>query len=89
MSYSRNKYRCLLKSNQNVIVSNDNNIKPKPMPHIYPYDPYIGSYPYGYPNIGPYSYPSGYPNSYLYGYPNSYPSGYPIGYPIGYPYSSI
>lgn len=40
MSYSRNKYRCLLRPhNQNVIVSNDNNIQPPnpiPNPHFYP-----------------------------------------------------
>uniref|UniRef100_A0A6C0D2H1 Uncharacterized protein n=1 Tax=viral metagenome TaxID=1070528 RepID=A0A6C0D2H1_9ZZZZ len=38
-SYSRNKYRCLLRSNHNVIVSNDNIAEPKPspQPHIYHY----------------------------------------------------
>ena len=56
-SYSRNKYRCLLKPhNQNVIVSHDNNIQnPIPNSHypcIYPDGPY---YP-GYPCIGPYPY---------------------------------
>ena len=59
MSYSRNKYRCLLKPhNQNVIVSHDNNIQPpNPNPHFYPcLDPYPGIEPYypGYPCIGPY-----------------------------------
>ena len=58
-SYSRNKYRCLLKPhNQNVIVSHDNNIQPpNPNPHFYPcLDPYPGIEPYypGYPCIGPY-----------------------------------
>jgi hypothetical protein len=58
MSYSRNKYRCLLKPhNQNVIVSHDNNIQNpnSRYPCIYPY-PGIGpDYP-GYPCIGPYPY---------------------------------
>ncbi len=51
MSYSRNKYRCLLKPhNQNVIVSHDNNIQSNyRYPCIYPDGPY---YP-GYPCIGP------------------------------------
>jgi hypothetical protein len=60
MSYSRNKYRCLLgPSNQNVIVSNDNNIKlkPTPQPNIYPYD---GVYPC-YGPYGPYGLYGGYP----------------------------
>jgi hypothetical protein len=66
MSYSRNRYRCLLKPhNQNVIVSLDNNIQPNPIPnpnlnpHFYPcIDPYpdIGPYYPGYPCIGPYPY---------------------------------
>ena len=54
MSYSRNKYRCLLKSNnQNVIVCDDNNIKkPIPQPQI---GPYFGYYPGPYyPGIGSY-----------------------------------
>jgi hypothetical protein len=50
MSYSRNKYRCLLRPhNQNVIVSHDNNIQPNPIPnpHFYPcVDPYPGIGPY-------------------------------------------
>ena len=48
MSYSRNKYRCLLKPhNQNVLVSHDNNIQTN-----YRYPCYPGPYP-GYPCIGP------------------------------------
>ncbi len=51
MSYSRNKYRCLLKPhNQNVIVSHDNNIQSNyRYPCIYPdgsYCPCIGPEPY-------------------------------------------
>lgn len=52
-SYSRNRYRCLLKPhNQNVIVSHDNNIQSNSRyPCIYPDGPY---YP-GYPCINPYA----------------------------------
>ena len=53
MSYSRNKYRCLLGPNKNVIVCDDNNIKPKPRPHIYPYDGFYPYDPYGYPRYLP------------------------------------
>lgn len=61
MSYSRNKYRCLLKPhNQNVIVSHDNNIQNPNYryPCIYPDGPYPGVGPYypGYPCIDPYPY---------------------------------
>jgi len=77
-SYSRNKYRCLLRPNHNVIVPNDNinETKQGPQPRIYPYG-YPGIYPgygysypdygYGYPDYG-YSYPD-----YGYGYPGVYP----------------
>ena len=100
-SYSRNKYRCLLKPH-NVIVSHDNNI---PNPHLYPC--YPGPYP-GYPCIGPEPYnkdkpiptphygygPYGYPGG-PYGYGSYGPYGYgsygPYVYPGGlygpYPYS--
>jgi hypothetical protein len=46
-SYSRNKYRCLLKPhNQNVIVSHDNNIQSNyRYPCIYPDGPYYPGYP--------------------------------------------
>jgi hypothetical protein len=72
-SYSRNKYRCLLRSNHNVIVPNDNINEPKPGPQ-----PRIYGYPgYGYPGYGYSDYGYSYPG---YGYP-----GY--GYP-GYGYSS-
>jgi hypothetical protein len=91
-SYSRNKYRCLLRPNHNVIVPNDNINEPKPIlnqgpqPRIYPY-----GYPnYGYPNYGypGYGYPGyGYPN---YGYPGyGYPN-YGYGYPdYGYSYPGV
>ena len=101
-SYSRNKYRCLLKPNQNVIVSHDNNIQPNyRYPCIYPDGPY---YP-GYPCIGPeplnktqdkpvpipHIYPYGpYSGPYSGPYPGYYPGGpyYPGYYPNGhYPYS--
>ena len=38
-SYSRNKYRCLLRPNHNVIVPNDNINEPNPGPQsrVYPY----------------------------------------------------
>jgi len=76
MSYSRNKYRCLVKPN--VIVSLDNNIQRQqfqerqgPQPHIYPFNPY--GYPYrgyGYPYSPGYGYPyRGYPYAPGYGYP--------------------
>jgi hypothetical protein len=47
MSYSRNKYRCLLKPhNQNVIVSHDNNIQSNyRYPCIYSDGPYYPGYP--------------------------------------------
>lgn len=64
MSYSRNKYRCLLRpSNQNVIVCNDNNINKlkspfKPIPHMYPYDGFYSGYePYRYPRYLPRPFP--------------------------------
>jgi len=85
MSYSRNKYRCLLKPN--VIVSLDNNIKNQypqgqnrqgPQPHIYPYS-YPGyPYDYGYPGYG---YPYGYPGYGPYGYSDTRYPGYPNIYP--------
>ena len=82
-SYSRNKYRCLLRPNHNVIVSNDNinESKPTPQPR-YPYGyPGYGYSNYGYPGYG---YPGyGYPN-YDYGYGYSYPGVYPGTRP--YPY---
>jgi hypothetical protein len=66
-SYSRNKYRCLLRPNHNVIVSNDNiNELPNPIlnqgpqPRIYPYG--YPNYGYGYPDYG-YSYPGVYPGT--------------------------
>lgn len=82
-SYSRNKYRCLLRPTHNVIVPNDNINEPKPGP-----EPRV--YPYGYPGYG-YSYP-GYSSPGVYpGYGYSYP-GYEYSYPgygYGYPnYSS-
>jgi hypothetical protein len=97
MSYSRNKYRCLLKPcNQNVIVSHDNNIQSNSRyPCIYPDGPY---YP-GYPCIGPeplnktQDKPIPIPHVYPYGpYPGPYPGYYPNGpypgyYPGPYPYS--
>ncbi len=46
-SYSRNKYRCLLRPNHNVIVTNDNINEPNPILNQGP-QPRI--YPYGYPN---------------------------------------
>lgn len=44
-SYSRNKYRCLLRPNHNVIVSNDNinESKPKPQPRYSGYGYYTTS----------------------------------------------
>lgn len=67
-SYSRNKYRCLLKPNVNVFHL-DNNIQNQqnPKPRIYPY---------GYPSV----YPGGYPGF----YPGFYPGGYSGGYPYPY-----
>jgi hypothetical protein len=59
-SYSRNKYRCLLKPNVNVFHL-DNNIpspvlNPGPQPRFYPYPGY--DYPgYNYPYPGNYLYP--------------------------------
>lgn len=88
-SYSRNKYRCLLRSNHNVIVTNDNITEPKPgpQPRIYGYPGYgYPGYRYGYPGYG-YSYPSyGYPDyGYVYpGYGYSSPGVYPGTRP--YPY---
>ena len=81
--YSRNKYRCLLKSNVNVFHL-DNNIQNQQNPNQQNPKPRI--YPYGYPGGYPGSYP--YPGGYLYGYPGSYPypGGYPYGYPTIYPY---
>ena len=80
-SYSRNKYRCLLRPNHNVIVPNDNINEPmsKPGPHPQP-----RIYPYGYPGYGypGYSYPGygyGYPD-YGYGYPGVYPGTRPFPY---------
>jgi len=100
MSYSRNKYRCLLKPhNQNVIVSHDNNIP------NYRYPCYPGPYP-GYPCIGPEPYvnqqkqnleqnqsqdkPFPIPHVYPYGpysgyYPGSYLGPYPGPYSGYYP----
>ena len=76
-SYSRNKYRCLLRPNHNVIVPNDNinEPKPSPQPHVYPY-----GYPgYGYPGYG---YGYGYPD-YGYGYtPGVYPGTRPYPYVV-------
>jgi len=76
-SYSRNKYRCLLRPNHNVIVSDDNinEPKPTPQPHIYPYG-YPGIYPgYGYSGYG-YGYPD-----YGYVYP-VYPGTRPFPYVV-------
>ena len=68
-SYSRNKYRCLLKPNVNVfhLDSNIPNQNQKPQPRIYPYGyPYgYSGYPYGYPAYG---YPGGYPGYHMYPY---------------------
>ena len=96
MSYSRNKYRCLLKPN--VIVSIDNNIKNQDScvqneqrPQFQQFQKNQGPQPRIYP-YGPYSYPYA-PSSYGYpgyGYPGyGYPGyGYPgSGYPM-YPYIS-
>ena len=71
-SYSRNKYRCLLRPTHNVIVSDDNINEPNPIPkpHIYPY-----GYPYNYPGYGYPGYGYGYPD-YVYGYPGIRPYPY-------------
>lgn len=93
-SYSRNKYRCLLRPTHNVIVPNDNINEPMskpgqnqgPQPRVYPYGyPGYGygylDYGYGYPGYG-YVYPDygyGYPD-YGYGYPGIYPGTRPYPY---------
>jgi hypothetical protein len=86
-NYSRNKYRCLLRPNHNVIVTNDNinesTPNQGPQPRIYPYG-YPGIYPgygYGYPGYGYPGYGYGYPD-YGYGYSSSgvYPGTRPYPY---------